>query len=203
MAGRRLLRTLTDDGANLLVGPGYGVVDYATGALWFKPSLLPDPNTQPLLEFQSRTTHTENFTPTMDGNGFVSMTLANTPIKPGSVSIRWETKRTKTQTEKSNNTVGQVGYASTNSELSSSNESSWVRRTYSDGQRKGVLNAYRCCSGQLLIDEHLRSDTDCHDHPQRDIPAETDRGVGRCRKLSALVDAETGHHVEGVTAVVR
>ena len=124
-------QTLTDDGAHLLGGHGYGAVKYTSREFWFRPAVLPDPGTTPLVTYERATLVTETFTPTKDGNGFVSLTLAQTPIVPRSLNIEWETIRTETATEKASQTLGNVAYYASSSAYSGSsslnNTEAWKR----------------------------------------------------------------------------
>ncbi len=123
--------TLTDDGTGFLAGDGFGAVSYSAGTLYFRTQTLPDPGTTPTVSYRKETLTTETFTPTKDGNGFVTITLANTPIHPRSVRIEWETIRTKTLTEKLTDTTGGVSYFTSATEYqqgeSLSVETGWSR----------------------------------------------------------------------------
>lgn len=119
-------KTLSDDENGFLEGDGWGMVNYAGGQFAFKPGVLPDPGATPTVTYEARSQFSESFTPTKDGNGFVSVTVANTPIVPGSIEISWETIRKKTVSEKASSTVGGVSYFTSTSEytsVSSSTES--------------------------------------------------------------------------------
>jgi hypothetical protein len=97
-------KTATDDGDGYIVGDATGVVSYSTGELWFTPLVLPDPSTAPLLEYETGGPVEETFTPTADGNGMVTCTLAGAPVVPQSVEIIWQTVREKTTGERSGET---------------------------------------------------------------------------------------------------
>ncbi|MCK2095237.1 hypothetical protein [Thauera aromatica] len=131
-------QTLTDDGAHLLGGNGYGAVKYTSREFWFRPAVLPDPGTTPVVTYERATLVTETFTPTADGNGFVNFTLAQTPIVPRSLSIEWETIRSETATEKATQTLGSVAYYASSSTYSGSTSLSdteaWKRPTYENGK---------------------------------------------------------------------
>ena len=105
-----LPQSLTDDGAGKLTGDGVGRIVYATGAMWFLPKLLPDPGSTPLIEYEKSETIEEAFTPAMDGNGMVSMTLTDGPAVPGTVTLLWQTIRDKTTEEKIGSASGNVLY---------------------------------------------------------------------------------------------
>jgi hypothetical protein len=95
-----VLRTVTDNGAGLLTGDGEGAINYALGLVYLRPTLLPEPNATPLITYDSGGLQSENFTPSVDGNGFINVTIAGAPVEPGSVVIEWETTRTKTNSER-------------------------------------------------------------------------------------------------------
>lgn len=105
-----LPQSLTDDGAGKLTGDGVGRIVYATGAMWFLPKLLPDPGSTPFIEYEKSETIEQAFTPAMDGNGMVSVTLTDGPAVPGTVTLLWQTIRDKTVEEKSGSSVSNVVY---------------------------------------------------------------------------------------------
>jgi hypothetical protein len=92
------LVTAYDDLLGNLVGAGTGRIRHTTGELWFRPTLLPEPSATPVVTYRFRAATTETFTPTKDGNGFVTLTTAD-PIQPGSVTARFVTVRDKTESE--------------------------------------------------------------------------------------------------------
>lgn len=91
---------VTDDGSGALSGDGTGRVNYALGLLYLVPDALPEPGATPQLIYDSGGLIVEDFHPSVDGNGFVEVTLTDKPIEPGSVVIEWETTRTKTLSER-------------------------------------------------------------------------------------------------------
>lgn len=88
------------DQAGKLIGDGNGQIDYVTGKLYFKPVDLPDPVATPVITYRYGAPETESFTPTLDGNRFVTITVANPPVLPNSVSAVFTTRRRKTEQEK-------------------------------------------------------------------------------------------------------
>lgn len=83
-------RTLNDDGAGNLTGDGEGRVIYSgeNRIIKFKPGTIPDSTTQYTITYDEPTKHTEtNDTSNVLSSGSISLTLSNTPIRPGSVSI--------------------------------------------------------------------------------------------------------------------
>lgn len=126
---------LTDDGMGFLQGDGWGAISYATGQMYIRPSVLPDPGTTPYVTYRKRLLHKETFHPVMDANGFIEVTVSHPSIVPGSLSIQWETIRQKTVTEKTSKSLGGVSYFSDDSEYSSSvsmsQSDSWARPSYS------------------------------------------------------------------------
>lgn len=110
-----LAQSVSDDGAGKLTGDGIGRIVYATGALWFLPSLLPDPGSTPVVDYQKQDYLEEAFTPTADGNGMLSMTLAGGNPVPGTVTLLWQTIRSKTVEEKAGTASGNVTYQVTGS----------------------------------------------------------------------------------------
>lgn len=98
MNGATTLRAISDDFGNLS-GDGTGRIRYSTGELWFKPTNLPDPASTPIVTYRYGAQTDETFTPTKDGNGFVTLTTAD-PITPKSIKVTYVTKREKTTSEK-------------------------------------------------------------------------------------------------------
>lgn len=150
-------KTITDaDTPGLLLGTaGHGAIRYYKGDLTFLMEKLPDPASTPLVTYSRSLLHTQTFTPTTDGNGFINITLPNTPIKPRSLSIEWETIRTKTFSEKSNNSIGGVAYYNASEDYNSSTATSrswmssfsngwsgqWIVHDYSAAMSLSVKNS--------------------------------------------------------------
>lgn len=88
------------DNNGVISGDAVGRINYAAGLLYLKPIALPDAATTPQVTYRYGAPVTETFTPTLDGNRFVTVTIADPPIKPGSVSAQWTTRRKKTESEK-------------------------------------------------------------------------------------------------------
>ena len=105
------LKTVIDDGAGQLTGDGIGRIVYATGQLWFLPTVLPDPGSTPVITYQKVTVTEEVFlAPAADGNGMITIDIAGAPVEPGSVEIAWQTIRAKTTGEKSGSSATSVAY---------------------------------------------------------------------------------------------
>ncbi len=94
------LAKIAIDNNGVISGDAVGRINYAAGLLYLKPVALPDAATTPQVTYKYGAPVTETFTPTLDGNRFVTMTVADPPIKPGSVSAQWTTRRKKTESEK-------------------------------------------------------------------------------------------------------
>jgi len=88
------------DTNGVISGDAVGRINYSAGLLYLKPVALPDAATTPVVTYKYGAPVTESFTPTLDGNRFVTITIADPPIKPGSVSAKWVTRRLKTESEK-------------------------------------------------------------------------------------------------------
>lgn len=87
-----------DDKQGNITGDAEGRIRYSTGELYLKPYALPEPNTTPQVKYRYGALTTEQFTPSKDGNGFVTVTTEQ-PITPGTCTVFWRTTRTKTETE--------------------------------------------------------------------------------------------------------
>jgi len=92
-------KSATDDGLGNLTGDATGKVIYSTGQIYIEPTDYPDPNAQYVLDYDNAVEVVETFNPTKDGNGFIPITLAQQPIKPGSVRVNWNTVRDATISE--------------------------------------------------------------------------------------------------------
>lgn len=93
-------KTVVDGEAGRLIGDGNGKIDYVTGKLYFKPVALPDPGATPVITYRYGAPETESFTPVLDGNRFVTITVANPPVLPNSISVVFTTRRRKTEQQK-------------------------------------------------------------------------------------------------------
>lgn len=93
-------KTAAADAAGVFSGDGTGRVNHALGQLFLRPTSLPDPGTTPLVTYDAGGLVVEDFTPSVDGNGFVQVTVAGAPIAPKSLVVEFETIREKTETEK-------------------------------------------------------------------------------------------------------
>lgn len=99
-------RLVTDNGDGRLMGAGEGRINYVNGQYWFQPTTMPAPGATPVVAYEAGALDYQDFTPTKDGNGFVTVTIADAPLVPKSVLVEWETVRTLTQQEKSRKVVG-------------------------------------------------------------------------------------------------
>ena len=93
-------KTAAADAAGVFSGDGAGRVNHALGQLFLRPTSLPDPGTTPQVTYDAGGLVVEDFTPSVDGNGFVQVTVAGAPIAPKSIVVELETIREKTETEK-------------------------------------------------------------------------------------------------------
>lgn len=78
-------------------GDGTGTLIYADGRFTLKPATLPDPTTDLRVLYQIRESVTEEFTPALDGNRFIRLEVAEPPVRPNSVRVRWTCQVTKNQ----------------------------------------------------------------------------------------------------------
>ena len=80
-------------------GDATGTIRHSTGEYFLVPTLLPDPGSTPQVTYEFGSMVYESFTPTKDGGGFVTLTSEH-PIKPKTLTVLWQTKRKKTEVEK-------------------------------------------------------------------------------------------------------
>lgn len=93
-------KTAAANAAGVFSGDGTGRVNHALGQLFLRPTSLPAPGTTPQVTYDAGGLVVEDFTPSVDGNGFVQVTVAGAPIAPKSLVVEFETIREKTETEK-------------------------------------------------------------------------------------------------------
>lgn len=77
--------TISGDGAT-------GRVVHATGRFWIEFTTLPDAGSQIQVDYSEDNSHTEVFSGLSKTGGHVALTLANTPIKPGSLVCEFEVR---------------------------------------------------------------------------------------------------------------
>lgn len=83
--------SVTDDGVGglLIAGQLRGTVVYATGECLLQLETLPDANSQVAVNYDWAEAFHAAPQPVPDGNGLVSFTLPQGPVKPGSVMLDW------------------------------------------------------------------------------------------------------------------
>lgn len=86
-------KTLTDNGAGVLVGSGgNGVIAYASGRVQFIPMTTPDAGGITYTYEQGEVVNTP-LAASSDGSGMSIFTIPGAPLKPGGIQINWQTKR--------------------------------------------------------------------------------------------------------------
>lgn len=78
-------KVVTDNGAGILAGDGTGYIDYASGNIVMRPTVLPDSNSDLQVVYQQGGKTTENFTA---AGALTNFTLAH-PAKPGTLSLEF------------------------------------------------------------------------------------------------------------------
>ena len=94
--------TAVDDGAGVieLSGTPIGYVVYATGEVSLQLTTLPDSNSTISASYDYSDNEVESFTPVPDGGGIGSIALPVSPVRAGSVAMRWQvTVRPATEPE--------------------------------------------------------------------------------------------------------
>ena len=94
--------TATDDGAGAieLGGTPIGYIGYSTGEVSLQLTTLPDSNSTISCSYEFSVNQTESFTPVPDGGGVGAIALPATPVRAGSVALRWQvTVRPATEPE--------------------------------------------------------------------------------------------------------
>lgn len=85
-------KTVTDNSVGGLQGSGTGTVDYGTGVIYLRPTLLPSPSTVYAVAISTSSTETANITGfTWNGSNNTTVVLPDrgNPIVPGTLSVTW------------------------------------------------------------------------------------------------------------------
>lgn len=108
-----VVKTVVDNASGVLSGDGTGQVNYATGKVYLKPTFMIDAGAEFVTDFIFTPTITENITaPAVDSGGFALLTLQESPA-PGSLTLRWITTRTVSNSAGSSEVVTQAASGST------------------------------------------------------------------------------------------
>ena len=103
-------KTASDDGSGNITGDADGRVAYGAGQFTIKPTAWPDPNGTVTATYDVDDEYTETLANGVDESTFttsdtLSITVSNTPIRPGTIRMTWWVKRTEewavSSTEKS------------------------------------------------------------------------------------------------------
>jgi hypothetical protein len=87
-------KTATDNGAGLITGDATGVISYADGALWLKPTALPASGTVFAIAYeQAAPQPVDTVAATNVGTDQISLTVPNAPLNPGSVRLSWSVRQ--------------------------------------------------------------------------------------------------------------
>lgn len=81
-------KTVTDNGSGVLSGDGTGSIDYGSGTITLRPTVLPSTTTGFSVAFQTNPATVQNLNPTRSGST-ISITLSNAPIAPKSVLMKY------------------------------------------------------------------------------------------------------------------
>lgn len=86
-------KSAADNGFGRITGDAEGVIVYATGEVWMRPTAFPDGSSQYAIDYE-HTPRVEEAFPGLapDSAGFVAFTLADSPV-PGSLEISWAVSR--------------------------------------------------------------------------------------------------------------
>ena len=87
-------KTLTDDGEGLLTGDGTGTINYGTGEVTVKPSVVHDDGTDFDVDYTAVTPTITTITATPSVSGVITGTIPGAPLLPGSISFTSAQKRT-------------------------------------------------------------------------------------------------------------
>ena len=108
-------KTATDDGLGTLSGSATGRIVYGyadrngnpqpgEAYVAFNGDAFPDANSQVEIEYDYGAPTTEQFLPSANGAGLVSLTISDAPVRPGSVSLTWTVTRTWSSSENETST---------------------------------------------------------------------------------------------------
>ncbi len=79
----------TSDANGVISGDATGSVANASGNVVIYPNSLPTSGTDFTISYNQLTNYSDVFTVNADGNGVITVTLAQTPIKPGTVNLQF------------------------------------------------------------------------------------------------------------------
>lgn len=113
-------KSATDDGLGSLSGAATGrvVYGYADGSgapqpgeayVEFNGDAFPDASTQVEIEYDYGAPKTEQFLPSANGAGLVSLSISDAPVRPGSVAITWSVVRTWSSSESESRSSPRTG----------------------------------------------------------------------------------------------
>jgi len=91
-------KVAADQETGAFTGDGTGKILYAQQEFYFMPNDLPDPNSTPVMTYQTGAAVTETFTPTKDSNGFVALDTSQS-VRPNSCTVTWNCTRAKSEAE--------------------------------------------------------------------------------------------------------
>ncbi|MNG02812.1 hypothetical protein D3C84_858560 [compost metagenome] len=86
-------KTVTDNGNGTLGGDASGTVVYATGDLDMELAATPDSGSAIQYAYQQGATNSQTLSPSPDGAGTASGTIAGAPLQPGTVRAAWSVIR--------------------------------------------------------------------------------------------------------------
>lgn len=84
-SGASSTATATDDGIGNITGNATGTINYATGELFFKPTVLPISGGEYTIDYEKYAVQQGSVS--ASGTGICLLTLPNGPVKPGTVTI--------------------------------------------------------------------------------------------------------------------
>ncbi|MDR1889166.1 MAG: hypothetical protein LBQ81_07310 [Zoogloeaceae bacterium] len=123
-----------DNGNNSLTGDAGGAVDYASGIVYFRPNTLAAPGTDYHLAWQAPQS-VSSWTGIADSSNGISGTLANAPVKPGSLSCTFLVAQTLTDQKANGDELAEKFLRVT---AHDDGNGSWVAAGYADGITGGI-----------------------------------------------------------------
>lgn len=120
-----VVKSATDDGAGKFTGDAAGEIDYASGAVYLRPTAMIDSGGEFSIDYEYRTLQEEILTSLVaDAGGFVAFSTAQIPVA-GTLSIQWATARLLEESSGTTTAGGDTTKASDTKSIASTVTKTW------------------------------------------------------------------------------
>lgn len=86
-------KSASDNGSGALTGDATGAIVYANGDLVIRPTVLPDPTSEFVIEYEAADVETEIYNPSKSGST-ITLTAASAPVRPRSILVTYQQQTT-------------------------------------------------------------------------------------------------------------